>query len=116
MRDYFGDVAGVNIGDTKVNHLLQADELILMSETPTGLQLLLDHLELYCRRWHLNLNVSKTKSMIFYKKYKVIRCSEQFIFGNQPIQEVDHYEYVRIIISNGSKRFSQHFRKPHGPS
>ena len=47
--------------------------------------------------------------MIFYKKYEVIRCSEQFIFGNQPIEEVDHYKYLGIIISNGSKRFSQHF-------
>ena len=109
MRDYFGDVAGVNIGGTKVNHLLQADDLILMSETRTRLQLLLDRLDLYCRRWHLILNVSKTKSMIFYKKYEVIRCSEQFIFGNQPIEEVDHYKYLGIIISNGSKRFSQHF-------
>ena len=47
--------------------------------------------------------------MILYKKYEVIRCSEQFIFGNQPIEEVDHYIYLGIIISNGSKRFSQHF-------
>ena len=47
--------------------------------------------------------------MIFYKKYEVIRCSEQFIFGNQPIEEVDHSKYLGIIISNGTKRFSQHF-------
>ena len=39
-----------------------------------------------------------------------------FIFCNQPIEEVDHYKYLGIIISNGSKRFSQHFRKPHGRS
>ena len=95
MRHYFGDVAGVNIGGTKVNHLLQADDLILMSETRTGLQLLLDRLELYCRRWHLILDVSKTKSMIFYKKYAVIRCSEQFIFGNKPVEEVDHSKYLK---------------------
>ena len=32
MRDYFSDLAGVNIGNTKVNRLMQADDLISMSE------------------------------------------------------------------------------------
>ena len=35
MRDYFGDVTGVNVGDTKVNNLLQANDLILISDTRT---------------------------------------------------------------------------------
>ena len=71
MQEYFGDVAGVIIGETRVNHLLQADELVLMSETRTWLQSLLDRLELYCRRWHLIQNVIKIKAIISNEKYEV---------------------------------------------
>ena len=49
------------IGETRVNHLLQADDLLAMSETGRSFQLLLDRLELFCRRWHLILNVVKNQ-------------------------------------------------------
>ena len=39
---YFDDVAIVNIGDTDINHILQADDLTLISETGAGLQSLLN--------------------------------------------------------------------------
>ena len=42
MVVYFGDVAGVNIWDTNMNHLLQADDIILISQIQTSLQSLLN--------------------------------------------------------------------------
>ena len=91
MQEYFGDVAGVIIGKTRVNHLLQADDLVLMSETRTGLQSSLNRLELYCRRKHIILNVIKTKAMIFNEKYEVVRGVGSFTFENKCISQINSY-------------------------
>ena len=109
MGVYFGDVAGVNMVDTNTNHFLQADDLILISETRTGLQSLLYRLELYCRRWHLILIVMKTKIMIYNQKYEVVREFDDFTFEGQSIDQIGSYEYLGVIVSNSGLWFSQHF-------
>ena len=42
MCQYFHDISGVAIGNISVKHLLFVDDLVLMSETSTGLQRLVD--------------------------------------------------------------------------
>ena len=50
----------------KFNHLLFADDLVLISEKPSGLQHCLNALlEVYCEEWGLNINTKKTQIMIF---------------------------------------------------
>ena len=80
MQEYFCDVAGVVIGEKPVNHLLQIDDLALLSVTGTGLQSLPSRLELYCRRWHFIPNVNKTKAMIFNEKFEVVGGVGSFSF------------------------------------
>ena len=109
MREYFGDVAGVRIGDTNINHLLQADDLIIFFETGAGLQNLLQRLELYCRRWHLILNTDKTKAMIFNAKYEILRELNNYTFEKQVIDQVSSYKYLGVIVSNQGDRFSEHY-------
>ena len=41
----------VNLGTHKFYQLLYADDLILISENPSGLQLCLNALEVYCEEW-----------------------------------------------------------------
>ena len=65
MQSFVNEEPSIKIGGQIINHLLQADDLILVSETSVGLRKLLDKLTKYCRRWHLILNVKKTKTMIF---------------------------------------------------
>ena len=94
MQECFGDVAGVVIGETRVNHLLQADDLVLMSETRTGLQSLLNRLELYCRSkktlfqfgTETNKNISsylkisashRPESWAMYNIYNMVKCKKK---------------------------------------
>ena len=65
MQTAFDGVSGVKNGNMTINHLLQADDLIPISETSVGLQKLLARLEKYCRRWHILLNVAKTKTIMW---------------------------------------------------
>ena len=45
--------------------LLYADDTIGLAECPEDLQRVLDILKIYCELWGLDINVRKTKVMIF---------------------------------------------------
>ena len=49
-------------------YLLFADDLVLMSESPTGLQNLIHGLEIFCSQWHMVTNLTKTKVVVFNGK------------------------------------------------
>ena len=52
---------------TELNCLLYTDDLVLLSESEKGLQSCLEQFNSYCSRWKLNINISKTKIIIFSK-------------------------------------------------
>ena len=58
---------GIDIDTFKIFLLLYADDIVLLSETVSGLQKGLLLLEEYCDRWKLSVNVSKTKVVVFRK-------------------------------------------------
>ena len=56
--------------------ILYADDTVILSENKDGLQKALDIFESYCEIWKLQVNVNKTKVMIFCEK----TVSTQFWF------------------------------------
>ena len=46
-------------------YLLHADDLVLLSETPEGLQELIDGLHEFCKHWHIFVNLIKTNVCVF---------------------------------------------------
>ena len=50
MNEYFDQRHGVTINENNFTHLLYADELVLVSESATGMQVLLDNVAVYHRR------------------------------------------------------------------
>lgn len=55
---------------SRLNCLLYADDLVLISHTATGLQTALNTLAQFCSDWLLNINPKKTKVLIFQKKLR----------------------------------------------
>jgi hypothetical protein len=86
----------VQLIDTKLNCLLYADYLLLLSESKEGLQSCLDSLKAYCDSWKLKVNLSKTKIMIFSKGHKNFK-KFQFFYNNLEIEIVEKYKYLGII-------------------
>ena len=110
LPKYLNSKYGVTISDSKICHLLQADDLVLISETEYGLKQLLKGLEKYCNRWHVILNILKTKIMIFNKKYIIGPQNFAFVFNGIPIDETDKYKYLGTIFGNQNKTFQLNFK------
>jgi exonuclease III len=82
----------------KIPALLYADDLIMFSETASGLQKYIDQLSSYCKKWQLQVNLSKTKTMIISKSK--IRKPPHFMYENEQIENVDSYKYLGTTINN----------------
>ena len=96
----FSTTKPVSLQTTQFNCLMYADDLLLLSETEEGLQSCINSLENYCKIWKLQINIDKTKIMIFSNK-KVKNLT--FTLNGNTIETVDEYKYLGIILSyNGN--------------
>ena len=83
---------------------MYADDLILLSETKEGLQKLLDKMEIYCNKWKLDVNIKKTKIMIFNRGNKLIKTDLKY--KNLPLENVKKLKYLGFSISAKNCSFS----------
>ena len=92
----------IHLQDKSLNHLFYADDLLLVSESPTGLQRCLDSLQNYCGDWRLAVNFTKTKVIIFSKK-AIEKYLHYFYYGPNSVEIVDSYKYLGIIFHFSGK-------------
>ena len=78
---------------SKINNLLFADDLAIFSLSKEDLQKRISILQQYSNEWGLELNLSKTKTMIFNKQGATIR-KFKFYFQGQEIEIVKQYIYL----------------------
>ena len=105
IRDFSSalDISGQypQLVDTTVNHLLWADDLVLLALDAASLQRNINILNDYCIKWGLSVNIKKTKIMIFgtNSRSKI----QNFTIGKQNIEQVDKYCYLGVVIhKNGN--------------
>ena len=89
---------GVRLGGFVIKLLLYADDLVLISKSAHGLQMHLYALEHFCRAVGMQVNISKTKIMIFSSKKK--QSQHTFFFEGNTLEEVNEYKYLRIDFNN----------------
>ena len=82
---------------THVSSLSFADDLVLLSETHSGLQNTLNKLHNYCLNWQLSVNTTKTKVLTFQKVHKP---TPDLYYDNHPLEEVKEYNFLGTIIDH----------------
>ena len=110
ISSYLDKNKGVTVGDIIICYILFADDLILVSETSTGLQKLIDGLENYCEQWEVLVNLTKTKISIFNKRYADPNAKVHFKFNNTEIIQTECYEYVGITFSTNKPTFKANYQ------
>jgi exonuclease III len=106
FRQYLNAKCGVNMSNGEIlTHILWADDLILLAESKGELQILLDNIFNYCKRWQLLVNLSKSKIMIINGKKN---DNPIFLYNNIPLEIVHKYKYLGVIFSDSRNVFLHH--------
>ena len=77
---------------------MYADDLVSMSRSESGLQILLNRLGEYCRKWRMEVNIEKTKAMKFSGNGH--KCKSVFLYNGKPLENVAKYKYLEIEFSS----------------
>ena len=88
----------VAIDNIEISCLKYADDLVLMSTCPLSLQKYITNLEEYCTKWKLEVNLKKTKIIVFNKQGSLIK-KYKFFFKKQIIQSTREYKYLGFTFS-----------------
>ena len=82
--------------------LMYADDMVLLAETPEGLQSMLHSLERYTNYWNLKVNVDKTKVVIFRNGGK-IKENEIWFYDNKQLDVVNEFKYLGLLFNYNGK-------------
>ena len=93
-------IEGVDIGLLKLFILLYADDIVIFSSSPEGLQNGLNNLDAYCKRWKLKVNTIKTKVIVF-RKAGMLPRSLNFTFDNIVLEIVSKFTYLGVVFTSG---------------
>ena len=97
-----GNTHPVKLDGVDINSMLWADDIVIVSETSEGLQRCLNNLSNYCKEWKLEINLKKTKTIIFNKIGKNIK-SVKFQLNSVNIENVIEYPYLGFTITASGK-------------
>lgn len=91
------DCDAIKVGNLHINTLMFADDVLLLSNSASGLQKALDCLAEYCFKWKLSINMKKTKVMIFNKNFENSK-KMKFMINNVTLEVCSEYVYLGVVI------------------
>ena len=92
----------------KLFAILYADDTILMSDDEKQFQNLLNYFAEYCKKWHLKINISKTKIMIFGGNTRA--NNKIFTLNGDIVEIVKEFKYFGILFTQNG-RFVQNTKQ-----
>ena len=83
--------------------LLYADDTVIFSDSEKDLQNALAHFKRYCDQWKLDINVNKTKILIFSNgRYN---CKQIFKLGEKELDIVTEYKYLGLLFTKSGSYY-----------
>ena len=77
-----------------------ADDIVLLAETAADLQVLLDTVHEYLKRWRLRVNFGKTKVVVFGTRGL---SGHTLMLGEERLQEATEYHYLGMWFDQSGK-------------
>ena len=84
--------AGLSLEQLSIYLLMFADDAVIFSDTIDGLQSSLNYLEMFCTKWNLNVNIDKTKIVVF-RKEGILNRNEKWTYSGEEIEIVNSFNY-----------------------
>ena len=83
----------VELQDIHLFLLMYADDMVLFSESIDGLQHMLNSLYTYTKNWNLEVNIQKTKIVIF-RNGGIIRDNEFWLYNGEKLEVLNEFCYL----------------------
>lgn len=83
-----------DIDNVNLFSLLYADDTVLFSNSEKGLQLLINKLQIYCEKWQIEVNVEKTKAMVFHTGNRMVKSA--VYYNGVLVQIVKNFVYLGV--------------------
>ena len=90
-------IDSVQLHSQQLDCLMYADDIVIFSFSPEGLQNKLFSPESYCDDWGVKVNIKKTKVIIFNKAGRSIKL--KFMYKNSELECVPNYKYLGIYFT-----------------
>lgn len=87
---------GLHLDNLTVGILLYADDIALLAESEDDLQKMLHLLKVWCCRWRLSINRSKTQ-IIHFRKKCILRSQKIITFGSATLEFTPEYKYLGFV-------------------
>ncbi|XP_073980661.1 uncharacterized protein [Rhodnius prolixus] len=100
---------GVRVAGVNIRCLLYADDIVVMADHPSILQSMINRMSAYCDQWNLNLNLEKSKIIVFKNGGRQAK-NERWSFKGIKIENVRIYKYLGMYMIP-KLSFSHHFRE-----
>ena len=91
-------------GTNLINALAYADDIVLISTTPEGLQKAINITHEYCKTWKLQVNHKKTKCITFTKGTQTEK--HKFTIGDEPLENAKTMKYLGITVNKKNCSFT----------
>ena len=90
--------SGLSLDDIILILILFADDMIILGNSPTELQNSLNLLYNYTIKWGLEVNVDKTKAMVFRKRGGLKR-DEHWTYNGKALEVVNDFNYLGTVFN-----------------
>ena len=97
-----GNIEKSKLENTNISSLLFADDVAIFLLSQKELQNKINILEEYCCKWGLELNIKKTKIIIFSKQGANIK-KFKFYYKDKEIEIVKQYTYLGFTFTPSGK-------------
>lgn len=105
---------GVRINKNLILRLLMyADDMVALSTSKTGLQMIIRILHKYFTTHSLNVHLAKTKVVVFRRNGGRLPKGLRFVYDGQDIEIVNKYTYLGVIFSSSGvfSLAAKHFKQ-----
>ena len=94
---------GCIIGDTKINHIFYADDILLLAPSLKALQALIDKTVKYLDKNYLTVNAQKTKVLVVKPKNFILYGNPILYINNVNLEVVNSYKYLGMSLNDNLK-------------
>ena len=87
---------GISVAEANVSILMYADDIVLVSNNEEKLQIMLNTLHDWCKRWRVIINTNKSKT-VHFRRGRTSRTDKEFRVGENILETVAQYRYLGVI-------------------